>query len=445
MPAYRGLYAAAVPLVVQAFFVSSPYLQTGPVAITSLLTFGALSSLATPGSNHYVQLGLLLALVVGTVRIALGLLGAGVLAYLMSQPMLMGFIPAAALLIASSQLPSVLGAHLPHKWGVIHSALWALSHPGVWHLVAILLAGATLVLVLEGRRVNALFPGVLIAVGASIAYVKLAGYHGVRVGQIPAHEPPISLNLPWKDLGKLALPGAVIALVGFAEPASISRTFAAIDRERWSANREFVSQGVSNIASGVTGGFPIGGSFSRSSLNRLAGARSRWSGLVTGLCVVAFLPIASVLQPLPTAVLGAVVISAVLQLIARGLRPVRLWKVSRPQALVAGGTFALTLALEPHIERAVMIAVAASVATHLCSPHAACFGSAARRTSRTPSSICSASTPRRASCASISTASAASTSRVPWRSATSSNRLARRDSRSVSRADRRRTDTSSTP
>jgi SulP family sulfate permease len=365
MPAYRGLYAAAIPLLVQAFFVSSPYLQTGPVAITSLLTFGALSSLATPGSNHYVQLGLLLAVVVGVVRVLLGVLGVGVLAYLMSQPMLMGFIPAAALLIAATQLPAVLGTHLPHKWGVIHAALWAVSHPGHWQLAAMILAAATLAIVLAGRRINVLFPGVLIAVAAGIAYVKLAGYHGGTVGHIPAREPPISFNLAWKDLGKVLLPGAVIALVGFAEPSSIARTFAAMDRHRWSANREFVSQGISNIASGFTGGFPIGGSFSRSSLNRFAGARSRWSGGITGLCVLAFLPIASVLQPLPTAVLGAVVISAVLQLIARAKRPLYLFKVSRPQALVAAGTFVLALWLQPHLERAVLIAVGASVATHL--------------------------------------------------------------------------------
>jgi SulP family sulfate permease len=365
MPAYRGLYAAAIPLLVQAFFVSSPYLQTGPVAITSLLTFGALTSLATPGSNEYVQLGLLLAVVVGVVRVILGVFGVGVLAYLMSQPMLMGFIPAAALLIASSQVPSVLGVKVPKSWGQIHAAWWSIVHPGAWTLGALVFAALALVIVIGGRRISVLFPGVLIAAAGSIVYVKLVGYHGSTVGHIPSHEPPISFNLPWKDLGKLMLPGAVIALVGFAEPASISRTFAAMDRERWSANKEFVSQGVSNVASGFTGGYPIGGSFSRSSLNRNAGARSRWSGFITGACVLAFLPIAFVLEPLPKAVLGAIVISAVLGLIARAKRPFALWKVSPPQTLVAVATFILALALQPHLERAVVIAVGASVAIHL--------------------------------------------------------------------------------
>ena len=83
-----------------------------------------------------------------------------------------------------------------------------------------------------------------------------------------------------------ALPALVIALVGFAEPSSIARTFAAQGRERWDANREMVSQGVANLAAAVSGAFPVGGSFSRSSLNKLAGATSAWAGAITGAFVL---------------------------------------------------------------------------------------------------------------------------------------------------------------
>jgi SulP family sulfate permease len=88
MPANQGLYAAALPPIAAALVASSPYLQTGPVALTSLLTFGALSTMAEPGSADYVGLGLLLALVVGVMRLAIGLARAGVLAYFVSRPML---------------------------------------------------------------------------------------------------------------------------------------------------------------------------------------------------------------------------------------------------------------------------------------------------------------------------------------------------------------------
>ncbi len=107
----------------------------------------------------------------------------------------------------------------------------------------------------------------------------------------------------------------MIALVGFAEPAAIARTFATQDRQPWSPDREFISQGIANLASGLSGGFPVGGSFSRSSINRLAGGRTRWSGAITGLTVFAFLPFASVIEQLPTAILGAIVIAGVYKLI----------------------------------------------------------------------------------------------------------------------------------
>ena len=363
MPPERGLYAATIPLLVAAPLASSPYLQTGPVAITSLLTFGALSTLAQPGSDEYVALGLLLALVVGAVRVAVGLLRAGVIAYLMSQPMLLGFVPAAAVLIVASQLPSALGVE-PPAGGVLEQFVWTLAHPGAWRLTAIALAAGTLALMLGGRRLHPLFPGVLVAVAIAAAVSPLLGYRGEVVGDITVGLPPLSLDLPFAALGTLLIPGAVIALVGFAEPASIARAFAAEDRKTWDADREFVSQGAANVAAGLTGAFPVGGSFSRSSLNRLAGARTRWSGAVTGVVVLAFLPVAGLLGPLPVAVLGALVIGAALSLIELG--PIfRLWPHSRPQFAVAAGTFALCLALAPRLDRAVLIGFALALVIHL--------------------------------------------------------------------------------
>lgn len=363
MPPYRGLYASVLPPIAAAFIASSPYLQTGPVAITSLLTFGALSSMAEPGSSEYVELGLLLAVVVGVARVALGLLRAGVLAYLMSEPMLMGFVPAAAILIAASQLPSVLGTPAPGG-GILEGAASALTDPGLWEATAIVLGVLVVLVVAGGRRIHAVFPGVLVAVGLAIAYSVAVDYDGPTVGHLPGGLPPLSLALPWGDLPSLLVPGAVIALVGFAEPASIARAFAAEDRTAWNADRELVSQGTANLAAGLTGGFPVGGSFSRSSLNRLAGARTRWSGAVTGLTVLAFLPFASALEPLPRAVLGAIVIVAVAGLLKLG-EPLRLWRYSRPQFAIAWVTFAATLAFAPHVERAVMLGIGLSIAVHL--------------------------------------------------------------------------------
>jgi SulP family sulfate permease len=363
VPDYIGLYAAALPPLAAALIASSPYLQTGPVAMTALLTFGVLAPLAEPGTTEYVALAAVLALMVGGVRIALGLLRAGVVAFFMSQPVLLGFTSGAAILITASQLPNSLGV-TPGDGGLLGEAFHALVHPGDWHVAAIGLTVATAVMVVGGRRLSMLFPGVLVAVIVGIVYSVSAGYDGAIVGEIPAGLPPFSLDLPWGETGALLVGAVVIALVGFAEPAAISRTFAAQDRTTWNPDQEFISQGLANLASGISGGFPVGGSFSRSSVNKLAGGRTRWSGAVTGLAVLAFLPVAGVLSDLPRAVLAAIVIVAVAKLI-RVDQIVHIWKFSRSQALVAGATFVATLVFSPRIDIAVLFGIGLGVAVHL--------------------------------------------------------------------------------
>lgn len=363
MPAERGLYAAAVGPLAAALFASSPYLQTGPVALTSLLVFGALSGLAPVGGAEYVSLGVLLALVVGIVRLLLGVLRAGVIAYLISQPMLLGFVPAAAILIVASQLPPAVGAE-PEADGILGRAWWTLVHAGSWETAATVLAAIVVALILGGRVVHRLFPSVLVAMVFGLAYSVAVGYDGATVGAIPEGLPPLSLDFPWEEASSLLLPGLVIALVGFVEPASIARSFASADRRRWDPDRELIGQGAANVAAAVAGGFAVGGSFSRSALSRLAGARTAWSGAVTGAAVLVLLPFAGVLESLPLAVLAGIVIGAV----AGHLRlapMLRLVRLSRSQFAVAVTTFVLTLALAPRLEQAIVVGGALAIAVHL--------------------------------------------------------------------------------
>jgi SulP family sulfate permease len=174
----------------------------------------------------------------------------------------------------------------------------------------------------------------------------------------------LETDLPWGDVGHLLVPALVIALVGFAEPSAIARRYAAEDRRPWDPNREFVGQGLANLAAGVAGGFPVGGSFSRTALNRTGGARTRWSGAITGLTVVVVLPFVGVLSSLPTAVLAGLVIAAVAGLV--DLRSPRLyWSWSRPQFVVGVATALSTLLLAPRVERGVLVGIAAALAVHL--------------------------------------------------------------------------------
>jgi len=363
MPPQYGLFASAVPPILAALFVSSRYLQTGPVALTALLTFGALESLAEPASADYIALAAALALLVGVFRVLFGLLRLGGLAYLLSEPVLTGFTTGAAVLILSSQLPRMLDV-TPGGDGVLADAFDALMSPGDWELAAIGFALMTLVFMFGGRKLHALFPGVLVAVIVGIVISAAAGYSGSTVGELDGGFVSLNVDFPWDRIGDLVVPALVIALVGFAEPSSIARTFAAQEREPWDANREMVSQGVANIASAFSGAFPVGGSFSRSSLNKLAGASSAWAGAITGAFVLLALPLTPLLEDLPGAILGAIVLGAVIKLVRLDAL-FELARVNWVQALVGLGTFAATLVSAPRVERGVLVGVGLALFAHL--------------------------------------------------------------------------------
>ena len=205
----------------------------------------------------------------------------------------------------------------------------------------------------------------LIATAGGLLISLWTGYEGAKLGVVPTGGlPGLPGDLPWLRLPSLLVPGLVIAVVGFAETTSIAQSFAAKDRRPWDPSRDFFGQGIANVVAGFSGGFPVGGSFTRSSLNRMSGARTRWSGAVTGLVVLMFLPFASVLAPLPRAVLAGIVISAVATLIEVG-DLVRIWKFSKPQAVVGWTTFLITLALVPRLEQAVLMGVLLALGVHL--------------------------------------------------------------------------------
>jgi SulP family sulfate permease len=363
MPPERGLHVAALAPIAAALCASSPYLGTGPTAITSLLTLGGLTALARPGTAEYVALGALLALLVGAIRVVMGLLRMGVLSHLISRPVLTGFTTGAAVVITASQVPTVLGVK-SHDDNPFVAAFNALRDSADWRPASLAMAAVVGVLIVGGRRIHRLFPGVLVAVVLAIVWTATVGYNGPVVGDIHGGFPVFSLDLPWGSLPELILPALVIAVVGFAEPTSIARHYATIERTHWDPNRELVSQGLANLAAGVGGGFPAGGSFTRSALVREVGARTRLAGGITGAVVLLFLPFTSVLGKLPTAVLGATIIIAVRSLI--DARPfARYRRYSRLQFRIAVLTFVLTIAVAPHVERAVIAGVVLAICAHL--------------------------------------------------------------------------------
>jgi SulP family sulfate permease len=363
LPPSSGLIAAIVAPIAAAFLVSSPYLQTGPVAMTSLLTFGTLVVIAPPLSATYLELAALLALVVGVIRVLIGLLRAGFVVYLMSEPVLVGFSSAVALLILGSQLPAAFGVSLPGQ-DILGNLLRLFAHPDQWDRWALLMTLMSFALIEGGRTRWPRFPWILCAVIGGLALSHTLDYRGPVLGLVQAGLALPSLSLPWGMLPALLIPGAVIALVGFSEAAAISRSMAARNRETWDADREFLSQGAANLAAGLFGGMPVGGSFSRTILSQASGGRTRMAGLVTGITVLLLLPLTGFLAELPRAVLAAVLISSVAKLVDLGAM-LALLRISPAQASVSLVTFFATLLLAPRIDLAVFIGISSAVGVHL--------------------------------------------------------------------------------
>jgi sulfate permease, SulP family len=363
VPPIHGLLAAVVAPLAAYWFASSGAMQSGPTAMTAVLTFGVLATQLPVGTPEYNGAAALLALLVGLIRVTLGMVRWGALAFALSQPVLRGFTLGAAVLIVASQVPGALGV-TPDGLHLIPRAARSLVDVGAWSPGAALTTVLTVGGILLARRIHPLIPTALLAVALGTLVSTLSGGAlGPVLGRIDFVLPTVGFGLPWTLVPQLLLGAAVIALVGFAEPTAIARRYARPGR-RWDPNRELISQGLSNVAAGLVGAFPVGASFSRSALGQLAGATTRAAGLVTGLVALALLLVAPLLAELPRAILSGVVIAAVLDLMR--LQPLTdIWRLGRTQATIAWTTAGLTLLLEPRIDQAVLAGVAVAVVLHL--------------------------------------------------------------------------------
>jgi len=164
LPAYYGLYAAFLPVIIGALWGSSRQLATGPVAIVSLLTASALAPLAATGSEQYIALAILLALLVGAMQLALGLFRMGAIVNLLSHPVILGFTNAAALIIALSQLNKLLGVPMARSESFLVDIAGVLRQIGDTHLPTLAMGLAALALMALLKRFAPKLPNVLIAV-----------------------------------------------------------------------------------------------------------------------------------------------------------------------------------------------------------------------------------------------------------------------------------------
>jgi sulfate permease, SulP family len=314
-----GLYAAPGALILYAAFGSSRHLVVGPMAATAALSAAAVGDAAAGNARAFPALTVALALTVGVLALAAGLLRLGFIANFISEPVLKGFIVGLALTVIVGQVPKLLG--VGKGSGNFFSQLWHLvTHLGEAGWVTVVVGVGSLVLVLLLRRFAPVVPAPLVAVLAGILAVHLFGLdaHGVDiVGPISGGLPSLGLpDVPASDYLTLAGPAAGIMLVGFAEGLGAAKTYAARDGYQISPNRELVGLGAANLAAGGSAGMVVNGSLSKTAVNGSAGAKTQASGLVVAvLTVVTLLFLTGLFEDLPEATLAAVVIAALIELV----------------------------------------------------------------------------------------------------------------------------------
>ncbi|MCC5966756.1 MAG: sulfate permease [Natronohydrobacter sp.] len=394
LPAQAGLYGAMLPLLLYAMFGSSPSLAVGPVAVVALMTAAAAGAVAEIGAPGFHLAALWIALLSGGMMLALGLLRLGFLANFLSHPVISGFITAAGILIAASQLRHLLGTNisgktLPEVVPSLAANISGLSLPTV--LLSALVLGflfwsrGGMAKLLMRLGLSAPLAKLLAKTALLIAVVGSTllvwgfdlNQNGVAiVGDIPRGLPPLGLpefNLSLIQI--LAAPALMIAIVGYVESVSIAQTLAAKKRQSIDPDRELVALGLANLGAGVTQAMPVTGGLSRSIVNYDAGAATPAAGAITALLIgVAVLALTPLMFYLPNATLAAIIIVAVVSLLDFRALP-RTWAYSRADGAAMAATMAVTLLIG--VEQGLLAGVGLSLFLYLfrtSRPHMAVVG-----------------------------------------------------------------------
>ncbi len=395
LPPEVGLYASILPIVAYALLGSSMTLAVGPVAVASLMTASALAPFAGAGTPEYVTMAMQLSLISGAMLLAFGALRLGFLAHFLSHPVISGFITGSAVVIAISQLKYLLGVRVPSSstWETLRALVHALPQT---NLTTLALGLGSLVFLVVARRYLAgwlerlnvppkvaelttkLAP--MAAVMVSIAVVAIGRLDLSAkvsvVGVVPQGLPSLSLEIPgFTALGQLWLPALLISLVGFVESVSVAQSLALKRQQRITPNKELLGLGAANVASALSGGYPVTGGFARSVVNFAAGANTPLAGVVSAaLMAVVIASMTGAFYYLPHAVLAATIIVAVVSLVDFDTLK-EAWHYDRADALSLVGTAlgVITLGVEVGIVLGVALSLGALV-WRSSRPHMAVVG-----------------------------------------------------------------------
>ena len=364
LPPIYGLYCALLPQLVYAIFGSSRQVSVGPVAMDSLIVATGVSTVALAGSESYIAIAILLALVVGSLQFLMGVFRLGFIVNFLSKPVILGFTSAIALIIGMNQFRNLFGVNF------IQSDQIHVLVADFWHQFADFQINTTLiglfsiVLIVILKRINKKLPSALIVVIIGIILLKFFGNSFPQVDivkEIPSGLP--SFGIPEVDfqLVKDLLPIAfTLVMVGYLEIISMGKTLEATqDEYRVRPNQELIALGLSNIVGSFFKAYPSTSSFSRSAINQESGATTGMAALISvAMVVITLLFLTPLFYFLPKAVLGAIIIVAVFGLI--NFKEGRfLWNTNKLDFWLMLVTFFATLFLG--IEQGIFVGVSLSL------------------------------------------------------------------------------------
>ncbi len=319
VPPVVGLYAAPAALILYAALGSSSQLITGPSAAAAALSAAVVGNAVAGNGGQFVATTAALAICVGLAALIAGLLRLGFVASFVSEPVLKGFIVGLSLTIIVGQLPKLFGVESGS--GDFFERVWDfLINIGETDGLTLLVGAGSLAVLFGLPRVAPAIPGPLAAVVLGIGAVELfdLGAHGVAiVGSIDPGLPSFALpDVSLDRFGGLAAAALGVMLVGFAEGLGTAKTYAQREQREIDPNRELVGLGVANLGAGISGGFAVNGSLSKTAVNNTAGGRTQLVGLiVAGLTILTLLLLTGYFESVPLATLAAVVIAALIALI----------------------------------------------------------------------------------------------------------------------------------
>ena len=316
LPPVYGLYAAFLGTAVAALWGSSGQLSTGPVALVSFLTLTALVPLAKPETPEFIGLAIILALIIGIAQLLMGVFKLGFILNFISHSVVAGFTIAAAIIIASTQIPNLFGFSVEkHEFVFLNFFEIIKSLPNT-HILTLLIGSLSVLLIIYAKkRYSKSFPSGLIVMAIGILASYLFNLKSENVAIIGDIDTQISLpsipKLSFSDILTLLPSALIIGIVGFLEAFAVSKSIASQTKQKLDSNQELIGQGLGNIASSLFKGFPIAGSFSRTAVNFSAGAVTGISSVFVSLFVlITILFLTPLLYFLPKAILSAVVIAA---------------------------------------------------------------------------------------------------------------------------------------